>query len=359
MRAKDINITQIIKEFSGVDVTNKKVKCPFCSSSNGFSVNTSKNFFKCFGACNNGGDGISFVSAYLGCNTIDAITEINKKFGLGDYKTNSENSTKTARAEIFVKSEKQSKKSPDTEVNNEFISYLSTLELSPSCAAYFERRGFKRSEIKEYNLCAIDFKRDYQKVSNHMKKRFSSTQLIESGLFNENGNLIFGGDRIIIPYMFDGNCLNITARSIKDVKGSAKYLNLKDVMKVPFNLDAIERAKDCIYILEGAFDAMSLEIMTEIEELNGVGVKAYAVALGSTSLPEPQYRRLIRKIGEKGLLIKFLFDNDTAGGNMAKNGSELFGNIIKLIKESGYKYEVNIITTDYKDLNEMYIASIS
>lgn len=62
---------------------DKKTSCPFHTEKDAsFSVNTSKQYFKCFG-CGVGGDVIDFTKKYFGINYLQALTKLSHDFNLG------------------------------------------------------------------------------------------------------------------------------------------------------------------------------------------------------------------------------------------------------------------------------------
>lgn len=175
----------------------------------------------------------------------------------------------------------------------------------------------------------VFFVKDYFRVSNHLKKIFALDELQRSGLYNDNGNLIFCAHRIIIPYLHNGQIVYLRARYFDSDNNSYtdrnKYLGLRnDALGVNtpkrfFNRDVIATMKpgEKLYIVEGEFDAMVLE---------GLGYNSIAVP-GIGNLPDNnEFRRLLK------FDIVFCPDGDEAGKNLSDRINEIFWRYSKEIK---------------------------
>lgn len=141
---------------------------------------------------------------------------------------------------------------------------------------------------------------NYHELEGHLKKIFKENggleRLQKSGLFNDNGHLIFYSHRIIIPYIWKGNIVYMRGRYFDEqgnLNGDNKYLGLRtDATKVNtpkrfFNLDELDGMKDGehLYITEGEFDAMAIKAM---------GFHAVAVPGAGNIPPEQKLKPLLR-----------------------------------------------------------------
>jgi hypothetical protein len=107
-------------------------------------------------------------------------------------------------------------------------------------------------------------------------------------------------DRVIIPFTYEGEVVGWTGRKIKE--GKLKYLSDQHPNYV-FNLDAVTREQDYVFVVEGPFDALA------------VG----GVALLHNDISEHQ-AALINRLGKTVIVIP---DQDKAGVEVIKRAMEL------------------------------------
>ncbi len=195
--------------------------------------------------------------------------------------------------------------------------------------------------LEDFNIFYI---KNYNEVSNHLKKVFKNDEmkLLKSGLFNEKLNLIFYQHRIIIPYIYQKSIVYLRGRywdgtSAKVPAQTSKYLGLKNdgvgvnTPKRFFNIDILSKMYpgENIFITEGEFDAV---IMESVLRRNCIAIP------GVGNLPGPdQFKRL------KDFQINLCIDNDEAG-------SSLLNNLKKIFFEMGKSITVKTLST--KDINE-------
>lgn len=192
----------------------------------------------------------------------------------------------------------------------------------------------------------IFFVIDYQKANNHLKKVFPLADLKRSGLFNENGNLVFFKHRIIIPYMHKGEIVYMRARFFdekncaKPGEGQSKYIGLSNdslnvnTAKRFYNLDITEKMlkDERLMIVEGELDAVAGECL---------GVNTIAIP-GANNIPEE--RRFAKLMAFDIVLCG---DNDTAGNEMVKKLSELM---------TRFNKDFSIKEIQSKDVNDFLAA---
>jgi hypothetical protein len=86
----------------------------------------------------------------------------------------------------------------------------------------------------------------------------SSMQLIESGLFNENGYLRYFKHTLIFPYLdFDGKVCYFQSRAVEQ-DTHPKELNPRGRIPLPYNAPALKSDVNSIYIAEGAIDCLTI-----------------------------------------------------------------------------------------------------
>ena len=231
----------------------------------------------------------------------------------------------------------------NVEVFEEFYRYATDHSRNESAFGYLiNRRKIDPKAIERFRLFTFE---NYNQVSNHLKKKFPLDQLQRSGLFNENGNLIFFKHRILIPYLFNGRIVYLRARFF-DETGSAstdsfKYLGLKNdpldlnSPKRFFNSDILKKqpAGKIIYLVEGEFDSV-------IYWQNGFLSVAIA---GVGNVPaEEQLNKLLR------FEIKIAVDQDEAGKGLSDRLEKYFHKKNKSIHFVDLpKKDINEVLTNY------------
>ena len=144
-----------------------------------------------------------------------------------------------------------------------------------------------------------------------------------------------GTPRLIIPTS-EKSYTAVDMRAIEEIpEEERKWRKQKAGEAKIFQLKAIEEMESPIFIVEGEFDALSIE---------EIGYKA--VALGSTSMVE----RFISDLKEIEIKPKYPFivslDNDEAGKKAAEK-------LLSMLRESDYEAYIVNISGEYKDANEV------
>ncbi len=191
----------------------------------------------------------------------------------------------------------------------------------------------------------IFFVIDYQKANNHLKKVFPLADLQRSGLFNENGNLIFFKHRIILSYIHNDQIIYMRGRYF-DEKNNAnpedgnKYLGLRnDALNLNktkrfYNFEIVKELLpgQKIYIVEGELDVIAMET---------IGFNAIAIP-GANNIPDrAQFEKLM------AFEIVICGDNDEAGNGLTARLKEIFLSMNK---------EFSIKKLPTKDVNDFLKA---
>ena len=173
-------------------------------------------------------------------------------------------------------------------------------------------RGFNDEIINKFGFFEISNLETYRNINNQLKNKFSLTDLQESGLFNNKGNLIFGTERIIIPFFFKGKLIYLQGRYIgNDTTIKARYINLSGIPYPLFNaecllaLETVNSLKDIdrwqkIVICEGVLNAISWMQLGQP-----------AVACGSASKWNNSWAE--RYFKNRKVIVYLNFDNDPSG----------------------------------------------
>ena len=136
-----------------------------------------------------------------------------------------------------------------------FLNSLKPITAGGKVARYLKSRGIYKKTWNKARLREIS---NYHELSERLQAEFSETQLIESGLFNEKGNLRYFKHPLIFPFIdLEGKALTFQARAI-DKETTPKELNLRGGIPIPFNLGAVKAPNPIVYLCEGAIDTLSL-----------------------------------------------------------------------------------------------------
>ena len=272
---------------------NYKGCCPFHNEKTpSFMVNTSRNTWHCFGACNEGGDAISFVMKYFNMNFIEAIEKLANQYGINISKEDREVNPKNREDEL----KREAMFAVYKEVQQYFIACF---EGKSSACVAARQYAFNRWNEEFCRETGIGYAPDdWQGLINFANERGISLQaLLELGLANKSektGKLFdFFRERITIPIKDRyGRIIGYTARYIGESEDTAKYLNPKtnilynkDCSVFGINVALREAVKaDKFYLVEGAPDVLRLQ---------SVGVNNAIASLGS-AWTENQFSQLKR-----------------------------------------------------------------
>lgn len=108
IQAKSSLSIERVVEYYGIKLTKNKSRCPFHKEkTDSFSINRSKQIFKCFG-CGVAGDIITFTSKLFNLRNIDAVKKLSEDFNLGlfDENISRKQRIKAKRIEIKINKEK-------------------------------------------------------------------------------------------------------------------------------------------------------------------------------------------------------------------------------------------------------------
>ena len=272
---------------------NYKGCCPFHNEKTpSFIVNASRNSWHCFGACNEGGDAISFVMKYYNMNFIEAVEKLANHYGI--------NISKEDREENVQNREQELKREAMFLVYNEVQHYfVANFKNNKSECVAARQYAFNRWNENFCHEIGIGYATsDWQGLVNFANEHGISEQsLLELGLIcksEKNGRLFdFYRERITIPIKDRyGRIIGYTARYIGDSEDTAKYLNPKtnilynkDNSVFGINVALREAAKaDKFYLVEGAPDVLRLQ---------SIGVNNVIASLGS-AWTENQFSQLKR-----------------------------------------------------------------
>lgn len=365
--------------YAGIPVQrNGFINCIFHQENTpSLSIKVKENFFKCFG-CGESGSVIDFYMQLYRKELPDAIKELKSLAGISNNVTLSLSKREPSsfdklrmtggfdipkikecmsKDELYIFDERlgiglefNGTSEKETELSNKAaIRAVQNYRLEKNKEIFFELytyclKHFGRDEafinylVNERRLSRLTIERfdlffvgNYNQVSNHLKKVFPIGDLQRSGLYNDDGNMIFFKHRIIIPYKFKNEIVYLRGRYFGDSSPSAqndksfcKYLGLRNdelnlnTPKRFFNIDVTETMlyDEHIYITEGEFDSM---VLTEL------GFNSIAIA-GVGNIPSDKWLRKLLPFR-----IYLVPDNDAAGEQLKRTLSERFLNLNKTI----------------------------
>lgn len=295
--------------------------CPFCKHFDHFVINDEKNKFISFSNCVKNGSIVDFIMQYENLNKADAINKVIKIAGLEHYKETKVNTTtrdKVIKANETIK---------DADNFNDLIEKLHT---NVGQTDYFNKRGLTAKTINKYKLGYAEEGLNYA--------------IRESLLLKEKEQDLYKAYKYFLPmWSNDNNCRYFITRlddnALTESSGKLnKTHNLKGFSAKLFNdryLEDTELTDNLIFIVEGIFDALSLE---EID--------LEAIALNSTSNAELFINKLKENIDDiKKKTFILIPDSDKAGNNLSTK-------LINSFKEMGLHLEICNLPEEYKDVNE-------
>ena len=295
------NIIEVI----GEDITLKKQGvnyigvCPFHDDKKpSLVVSPAKGIYKCF-ACGEGGNVFKFLMEHRGFTYPDAIREMGKKYHIEvpaiELTPEQQQATRDKESTMVVMTAAQDL-------------FRKNLQTVPEAAAYLSNRKISRETAELYGL---GFAFDFDGLTRALVSQgYQEQYIIAAGLgyINEDKNKLKDTfwKRILFPfYSKTGQVIGYTGRAINDQ--AAKYKNTGDTIlfNKGCNIFGLYQARqaiakaDCVYIVEGQFDVLS---MVEVGIHNVVG--------GSGTAFTKEQRKLLHNITTN---VVFIYDGDAAG----------------------------------------------
>ena len=295
------NIIEVI----GEDITLKKQGvnyigvCPFHDDKTpSLVVSPAKGIYKCF-ACGAGGNVFKFLMEHHGLSYPDAIREMGKKYHIEvptiELTPEQQQATRDKESTMVVMTAAQDL-------------FRKNLQTVPEAAAYLSNRKISRETAELYGL---GFAFDFDGLTRALVSQGYQEQYIVAaglGYINEDKNKLKDTfwKRILFPfYSKTGQVIGYTGRAINDQ--AAKYKNTGDTIlfNKGCNIFGLYQARqaiakaDCVYIVEGQFDVLS---MVEVGIHNVVG--------GSGTAFTKEQRKLLHNITTN---VVFIYDGDAAG----------------------------------------------
>src|SRR5512139_602316 len=308
-----------------VDIVSETVKlkksgrtyvgfCPFHANTRtpSFVVWPESGTWKCFGACNTGGDAFTFLMKRDGLEFKDALHELGRRVGIEVVEEN--------KPEAEIEDQHLARRREAVAAAAQWFNYLLLNNPQAQVARdHLAKRGITAQTIETFQLG--DALESWDALQNHLlQKGFSNEELIDAGLLvqREDGRVFDRfRHRVMIPiHDGKGRPIGFGARALK-ADDEPKYLNspqtaLFDKSRTLFALHAARQAirdQKVAVIVEGYMDALA----AHQHHFRNV------VASLGTALTEHQFKQL-QKLAPK---IVLALDPDTAGINAMLRGLDV------------------------------------
>ena len=306
-----LDIVDIVKEYVELEKvgSNLRANCPFhAEKTPSFFVSPSRQSWRCFGGCNDGGDMFDFIMKIEGVEFYEALKILADKAGVEIKKRDPEKASKKQRFyEMY-------------ELTTQFFeTQLEKSKRGKKAKKYLLSRGISEDSIKSWRL---GYSPDsWQALSEFLiSKGHKREEIIESGLAikkDDHSYDRFRG-RIMFPIMSSaGKPIAFGGRVFGKDDDTAKYLNspqtlLYDKSKVLYGLDKAKieiRRQDKAILVEG---------YTDVIMAHQAGFKT-VIATSGTALTEKQ----LGIISRYSYNLFTAFDMDDAGASATKKGIEM------------------------------------
>jgi DNA primase catalytic core len=299
----EVSLVRLV-ESSGVKLEKRGAdhvgRCPFHDDQTpSLVVTPAKNLWRCFGACDVGGDPIAWVMKREGVSFRHAV-ELLKS----DYAPDP-SSTPVASKSTVAKLPVLATPSEDAELLGEVVGYYTTaLKQTPEALAYLERRGLAHPELIEtFRLGYADRTLGYRLPQANRKAGAEIRGRLQAlGVLRESGHEHLRGSLVIPLFDANGRVVNLYGRKIRDDlrAGTPDHLYLPGPHRGVFNVAAFAACEELI-LTEALIDALTFWT---------AGYRHVASAYGAGGFTE-ETLEAFEAHGIKRVLIAF--DRDAAG----------------------------------------------
>ncbi len=311
---------------------NFKALCPFHQEKTpSLVISPDRQIWHCFGACQMGGDAISFLMKWNNLTFYEALKELAEKVGV-----------KVSATDITDKEwqKKERLLSLNRVVCDYYYYLLSSHSIGEKARSYLNTRGITKKIIDNFELgYAPD---SWDSLLKYLKKKtFTHLEGVEAGVLikSEKGSFYDRfRKRIMFPlYNPQGHVIGFSGRTL-ETGGGAKYVNTPETVLYHKRetLFGIHKAKNAIkkkgvaLLVEGEFDMLSCF---------KIGL-THAVAVKGSSVTYEQLL-LLKRYTQKIILC---LDADFSGQETTKKA---------IISAEQLGFEIGVVTFDpYKDPDE-------
>ncbi len=322
-----LDILDVIREYVNLEKagSNYRALCPFHSEkSPSFFVSPSRQIWRCFGGCNDGGDMFKFIMRVEGVEFVDALRILAKKAGVELRKQNPKEESKKKRLFDIC------------ELSTLFFEkQLKSSSKSKELQEYLEKRGIKEESVQIWRVGYAPTAKDA--LSRFLiGKGYSQKEIAEAGVSVVKGSYCFDRfrGRLIFPiFNISGSPVAFGGRVVFKGDNRAKYINSPSTILYDKSdiLYGMHRAK--VGIRREKF-AVIVEGYTDVMLSHQAGYEN-TVSSSGTALTSRQLS-ILRRYTEN---LFTAFDMDSAGGSATKKG-------IDLALKQGFDVKVMIMPKD-------------
>jgi len=343
-----LDIVSYIQQYVPLKKAGRSYKacCPFhVEKTPSFVVNPDTQSWRCFGACNEGGDLFSFAMKKHGWTFTEALQELGRQAGVEVRKQTPEQKAQVERLDVLRGLVKAAA--------DYFAKCLLDEQDSRAAATLQyvrEKRGFSDETIAKFGIGYAP--EGWHNALDHLKLLgYSEDQIIETGIAtrSEEGRVYDRfRNRLMIPIRDErGRVIGFGARAL-DPDDNPKYLNspqtpLFDKSRTLFALDAAKEAireRETVVIVEGYMDAI---------QAHQAGF-ANVVAQMGTALTDTQLKLLARYAKR----IVLALDADTAGQTATMRSLEVARETLKADYTGRLSVDMRILQIpDAKDPDDL------
>ncbi|MBI4130710.1 DNA primase [Candidatus Roizmanbacteria bacterium] len=308
-----IDIVSFISEYVPLKKTGRNfiARCPFhAEKTPSFVVSADRQIWRCFGACNEGGDIFTFLMKIEHIEFPEALKELGKRAGITINQSFTADPKWQVKERLF-------------EINHlasEYYHYLLTSHaVGIHAREYLAARGLHERLIKHFMIGYAPA--GWNNVTTFLQKKgYSTEEIIQSGL-TISGNARpydrFRGRVMFTLHNHRGDIVGFSGRVLTETERVAKYINTPETLlyhkgKLLYGLNVTREAigkSGYVLICEGEFDVLSAY-------QHGI---TNVVAIKGTALTEDQLRLLKRYTSE----IRLCLDMDLAGDVASRRSIEL------------------------------------
>jgi DNA primase catalytic core len=259
----EVSLVRLV-EASGVALEKRGAdhvgRCPFHDDKTpSLVVTPAKNLWRCFGACDAGGDVIAWVMKREGVSFRHAV-ELLKSDYAPDPQKRSGAAPVTSKSTV-AKLPTLATPAEDAELLNEVVGYYHTaLKQTPEATAYLERRGLVHGElIDAFRLGYADRTLGYRLPAANRKAGAEIRGRLQAlGVLRESGHEHLRGSLVVPIFDAHGRVANLYGRKIRDDlrAGTPDHLYLPGPHRGVFNVGAFA-ASDELILCEALIDALT------------------------------------------------------------------------------------------------------
>jgi DNA primase catalytic core len=279
--------------------------CPFHDDKTpSFSLTPDKGLWRCFGACDAGGDVISFVMQSERVSFRHAVEMLRSQVGVVEAPVDvaARVKSKPALAPLAAPSE-------DAALLKAVADYYhGRLTQTPDALAYLAKRGIDPAAVVEtFGLGYADRTLAYRLTGPKMRARLQGL-----GVLRQTGHEHLNGS-LVVPIRDEaGNVVNLYGRKVRDdlKKGTPTHLYLAGPHRGVFNLDGVRGSAEVI-LCEALIDALTVY---------AAGLHHVTSAYGAGGFTDDILQAFIRH-GVRRVLIAY--DRDAAGDKGAAKVAEV------------------------------------